>query len=70
VVDADALRVTALPGDPNVLVANLPYNVSVPVLLHFMETFPGLERGVVMVQAEVGSGSPPRRDPRSTARPA
>lgn len=54
VVDADALRVTDLPGDPTVLVANLPYNVSVPVLLHFMETFPGLERGVVMVQAEVG----------------
>ncbi|GAA1726755.1 16S rRNA (adenine(1518)-N(6)/adenine(1519)-N(6))-dimethyltransferase RsmA [Microbacterium paludicola] len=54
VVDADALRVTELPGDPSVLVANLPYNVSVPVLLHFMETFPGLERGVVMVQAEVG----------------
>jgi 16S rRNA (adenine1518-N6/adenine1519-N6)-dimethyltransferase len=54
VVDADALRVTELPGDPRVLVANLPYNVSVPVLLHFMQTFPGLERGVVMVQAEVG----------------
>lgn len=54
VVDSDALRVTELPGDPNVLVANLPYNVSVPVLLHFMETFPSLERGVVMVQAEVG----------------
>ena len=54
VVDADALRVTELPGDPSVLVANLPYNVSVPVLLHFMETFPFLERGVVMVQAEVG----------------
>ncbi|MGV9193507.1 16S rRNA (adenine(1518)-N(6)/adenine(1519)-N(6))-dimethyltransferase RsmA [Microbacterium sp. MC2] len=54
VVDADALRVTELPGDPNVLVANLPYNVSVPVLLHFMETFPGIARGVVMVQAEVG----------------
>lgn len=54
VVDADALRVTELPGDPTVLVANLPYNVSVPVLLHFLETFPGLERGVVMVQAEVG----------------
>ena len=54
VVDADALRVTELPGDPTVLIANLPYNVSVPVLLHFMETFPGLERGVVMVQAEVG----------------
>ncbi|MGF6823182.1 16S rRNA (adenine1518-N6/adenine1519-N6)-dimethyltransferase [Microbacterium sp. ZKA21] len=54
VVDADALRVTELPGDPTVLVANLPYNVSVPVLLHFMETFPSLQRGVVMVQAEVG----------------
>lgn len=53
VVDADAMRVTQLPGDPTVLVANLPYNVSVPVLLHFLETFPGLERGVVMVQAEV-----------------
>lgn len=54
VVDADALRVTELPGEPNVLVANLPYNISVPVLLHFMETFPGIDRGVVMVQAEVG----------------
>lgn len=54
VIDADALRITELPGDPNVLVANLPYNVSVPVLLHFLETFPSLERGVVMVQAEVG----------------
>jgi 16S rRNA (adenine1518-N6/adenine1519-N6)-dimethyltransferase len=54
VVDADALRVTELPGEPTVLVANLPYNVSVPVLLHFLETFPTLQRGVVMVQAEVG----------------
>jgi 16S rRNA (adenine1518-N6/adenine1519-N6)-dimethyltransferase len=54
VIDADALRVADLPGDPTVLVANLPYNVSVPVLLHFLETFPGLQRGVVMVQAEVG----------------
>jgi len=53
VVDADAMRVTTLPGDPTVLVANLPYNVSVPVLLHFLETFPYLQRGVVMVQAEV-----------------
>ena len=54
VVDADALRVTELPGEPTVLVANLPYNVSVPVLLHFLESFPALQRGVVMVQAEVG----------------
>ena len=54
VVDADALRVTELPGEPGTLVANLPYNVSVPVLLHFMESFPYLRKGVVMVQAEVG----------------
>lgn len=54
VIDADALRITELPGEPSVLVANLPYNVSVPVLLHFLETFPFLQRGVVMVQAEVG----------------
>ncbi len=54
VIDADAMKVDALPGDPTVLVANLPYNVSVPVLLHFLETFPHLQRGVVMVQAEVG----------------
>ncbi len=54
VMDADALTVTELPGGPAVLVANLPYNVSVPVLLHFLETFSHLRRGVVMVQAEVG----------------
>ena len=54
VIDADALRIRELPGQPTVLVANLPYNVSVPVLLHFLETFPALQRGVVMVQAEVG----------------
>ncbi|MFS0732484.1 16S rRNA (adenine(1518)-N(6)/adenine(1519)-N(6))-dimethyltransferase RsmA [Microbacterium sp. 1P10UB] len=54
VLDADALRITELPGEPTVLVANLPYNVSVPVLLHFLESFPFLRRGVVMVQAEVG----------------
>jgi 16S rRNA (adenine1518-N6/adenine1519-N6)-dimethyltransferase len=54
VITQDALTVTALPNDPTVLVANLPYNVSVPVLLHFLEHFASLERGLVMVQAEVG----------------
>ena len=39
---------------PTALVANLPYNVSVPVLLHFLEHFATLRRGLVMVQAEVG----------------
>jgi 16S rRNA (adenine1518-N6/adenine1519-N6)-dimethyltransferase len=54
VITEDALRITELPGDPTVLVANLPYNVSVPVLLHFLEHFPSIQRGLVMVQAEVG----------------
>ena len=53
-VHADALHVDALPGPPpTALVANLPYNVSVPVLLHFLERFPSLESVLVMVQAEV-----------------
>ncbi|WP_067183999.1 16S rRNA (adenine(1518)-N(6)/adenine(1519)-N(6))-dimethyltransferase RsmA [Microtetraspora niveoalba] len=38
---------------PTALVANLPYNVSVPVLLHLLEILPSLRRGLVMVQAEV-----------------
>jgi 16S rRNA (adenine1518-N6/adenine1519-N6)-dimethyltransferase len=54
VIAEDALKVTSLPDDPTVLVANLPYNVSVPVLLHFLEHFPSIQRGLVMVQAEVG----------------
>jgi len=54
VVRGDALDVRALPGRaPTALVANLPYNVSVPVLLTFLEHFPTLERVLVMVQAEV-----------------
>ncbi|MCL2788348.1 MAG: 16S rRNA (adenine(1518)-N(6)/adenine(1519)-N(6))-dimethyltransferase RsmA [Micrococcales bacterium] len=54
VVEADALRVDSLPGTPpQVLVANLPYNVAVPVILRFLERFPEIERAVVMVQAEV-----------------
>ncbi|MBL1068678.1 16S rRNA (adenine(1518)-N(6)/adenine(1519)-N(6))-dimethyltransferase RsmA [Streptomyces sp. 7-21] len=57
-IHADALRLA--PGDlagagpePGTLVANLPYNVAVPVLLHVLETFPGIRRGLVMVQSEV-----------------
>ena len=54
VVEADALRVTTVPGPgPTALVANLPYNVSVPVLLHLMSLLPTLRKGLVMVQAEV-----------------
>lgn len=67
VVTADAMRVTELPttrpdaaaggaalSAPTALVANLPYNISVPVLLHLLATFSTLQRALVMVQAEVG----------------
>lgn len=56
VVHQDAMQVSAedLPVLPTHLVANLPYNVSVPVLLHLLATFPSLVRSLVMVQAEVG----------------
>ena len=56
VVEADALTATAadLPGPaPTALVANLPYNVAVPVLLHLLEVLPSLATALVMVQAEV-----------------
>jgi len=54
VVGADALRVDAVPGPPpTALVANLPYNVAVPVLLHLLQRLPTLRRVLVMVQAEV-----------------
>jgi 16S rRNA (adenine1518-N6/adenine1519-N6)-dimethyltransferase len=48
-------------GAPTVLAANLPYNVAVPLLLGLLERLPSLERGLVMVQAEVADRltSPP-----------
>lgn len=53
-VHSDAMRVQELPGPaPTALVANLPYNVAVPVLLHMLEHFPTIERTLIMVQAEV-----------------
>jgi 16S rRNA (adenine1518-N6/adenine1519-N6)-dimethyltransferase len=53
VINQDALTLKELPIDPTVLIANLPYNVSVPVFLHLLEILPSLRSGVVMVQAEV-----------------
>lgn len=51
---ADAMSVERLPdADPTALVANLPYNVAVPVLLHLLSAFPSLRHGLVMVQSEV-----------------
>ena len=52
-VSAAALKVTELPQEPQALVANLPSNLSVPVLLHFLEHFPTIHSGLVLVQAEV-----------------
>lgn len=54
VVHSDALQVNELDGDPvTALVANLPYNVSVPVLLHLLQHFDSWRTGLVMVQLEV-----------------
>lgn len=63
VIAADAMTVTAdrlvlpdevaAPAEPTALVANLPYNVAVPVLLHLLAEVPTLRRVLVMVQAEV-----------------
>ncbi|GAA1269908.1 16S rRNA (adenine(1518)-N(6)/adenine(1519)-N(6)) -dimethyltransferase RsmA [Sphaerisporangium rubeum] len=55
VVEADAMRVQAerLGAEPTVLVANLPYNVAVPVVLHLLDELPSLRGGLVMVQSEV-----------------
>jgi 16S rRNA (adenine1518-N6/adenine1519-N6)-dimethyltransferase len=56
VVPADALQVTSLPGPAvTALVANLPYNVAVPVVLHVLETFASVGKALVMVQAEVAA---------------
>ena len=53
VLEADALRITELDPLPTRVVANLPYNISVPVILHLLATFPSITSGLVMVQLEV-----------------
>jgi len=53
VLTENALQLTSVPESPTALVANLPYNISVPVLLTLLERFPTLEHGLVLVQAEV-----------------
>src|SRR5665648_615303 len=62
----DALAVTELPGPPTALVASLPYNVAVPVLLTFLARFESLERALVMVQSEVADRLAARRNPPAT----
>jgi 16S rRNA (adenine1518-N6/adenine1519-N6)-dimethyltransferase len=53
VVQADALTLDELAQSPTAFVANLPYNVAVPVLLHLLAVFDSLRKGLVMVQLEV-----------------
>jgi len=53
VVHADAMTISSEIGNPTALVANLPYNVAVPVLLHVLATLPTVASALVMVQAEV-----------------
>ncbi|MTD54798.1 16S rRNA (adenine(1518)-N(6)/adenine(1519)-N(6))-dimethyltransferase RsmA [Amycolatopsis pithecellobii] len=55
VLERDAMKVGAgeLPVPPTTLVANLPYNVAVPVVLHLLAALPSLTRALVMVQTEV-----------------
>jgi len=53
VINQDAMQLREISIKPTVLVANLPYNISVPVLLNTLEHFPSINRGVVMVQSEV-----------------
>ncbi len=53
VVLSDAMKVYELPQTPTALVANLPYNVAVPVLIHLFSEFDSIEHALVMVQDEV-----------------
>ena len=53
IINADAMEVDEIAGKPDKLVANLPYNISVPVLLTFLEKFESISSGIVMVQSEV-----------------
>jgi 16S rRNA (adenine1518-N6/adenine1519-N6)-dimethyltransferase len=55
VIEDDAVRIrkSRFATEPTALVANLPYNVSVPVVLHLLAELPSLRTALVMVQAEV-----------------
>lgn len=53
VLQQDAMQVQDLPAAPTALVANLPYNISVPVVLHLLAAFPSITKVLVMVQKEV-----------------
>lgn len=70
IITGDALLINELPIKANKLVANLPYNVSVPVLLNFLERFPSIESGIVMVQREVAERLAARPGSKSYGAPS
>lgn len=72
VLAADALRLRAgdMAGPPTALVANLPYNVAVPVVLHLLAELPSLQHGLVMVQTEVADRMSARPGGRSYGVPS
>jgi 16S rRNA (adenine1518-N6/adenine1519-N6)-dimethyltransferase len=70
IINEDAMGISALPIEPTVLVANLPYNVSVPVLLRFLELFPTLRSGIVMVQSEVADRLVAKPDSKTYGSPS
>ncbi len=70
VVNADALEVRELPAVPTAIVANLPYNVAVPVLLTLLSRFPSLRSGLVMVQSEVADRLAARPGSRTYGAPS
>jgi 16S rRNA (adenine1518-N6/adenine1519-N6)-dimethyltransferase len=54
VLQADALSLRQVPDpQPTAMVANLPYNVAVPVLLTLLANLPSITKALVLVQLEV-----------------
>lgn len=68
-ITEDAMNLQKLSKQPTVLVANLPYNVSVPVFLNLLENFPSINRGVIMVQSEVAQRFAARADNKAYGSP-
>ena len=72
VINKDALLLSEsdISNSPNVLVANLPYNVSVPVILHILEKFPSITNYLVMVQSEVADRLASKPDSKTYGSPS
>uniref|UniRef100_UPI0022A82143 ribosomal RNA small subunit methyltransferase A n=1 Tax=Tropheryma whipplei TaxID=2039 RepID=UPI0022A82143 len=63
-INDDALKLRALPITPKMLVANLPYNIAVPLIMHVLQQFPSIVSATIMLQSEVADricAKPPSR---------